>query len=488
MKRIACLIVSFFIIILTLPSCETILSVDAPLIEANSNGSSASITLDVNKDWTASCSADWCDISPTKGDKDVKSIRVSVQSNKTYSDRVCLITIVSKDKSITVSVKQVQNDELLVETSDVTISDKQQSFAVNVSSNIKYSVSIESSWIKHIGTKALTPNTLTFEAEANNTMDARTGIIKLIQNGGSIERDVVVKQKQKDSIIVSANSISFDWNNATTSIGITANVDFQIKIPEDCGWLHADRTGSKREYQLNVYADDFILTPYSNWNTDYPAREGIITLTAGDVTKQIAVSQRFRDYIWISQDNLELYEGFSASITTQTFLHSGINHNLVWESNNEDVATVEEGNIVAVSKGQAIITVRNQDNSFSAQCIVNVKKVIDDVYIRAQGKNLHQYSSYFELKFHSRIYFPSVVKSVEYYSVWLCQPDGTVYDIKGTYDGYVEFKPVYWTNSTLNQWDLDYFCRWYVIYQVVIDGELHELYQNLNAHLWSSSI
>ena len=469
-------------------SCETELTVDKDNLEAPCFFYTVEVTLDVNKEWTASSSAKWCQISPSSGDKTVKTIRISIENNDGYSDRECQVTINSKEKTETISVKQAQKDALIVETSTINISDKAQSFSVNVSSNINYIAIAENSWIKDINTKALSSNNLKFYAEANDSMEPRDGSIRLKQRDGLLESVILIKQNQKDSIILSCTSLELNWENAFEVIDVVSNIDYYITIPDNCTWLQAEKTGEGKDSQVHVSADDFIPLPDDGWNPSVPYRTGTIILSFEDISKEIIVTQLYRDYIWISQERLDLYPNNRTKLVAVPFLHNGINQTLIWESNNEEVATVDNGIIAAHAKGVAIITVSNSDNSFSASCIVTVKNVIDDIRIKACGKNIHQYNGYFTVVFHSRIYIPSAAKSVVYNSVWLCQPNGTVADIKGTQNGYVEFKTLYLNQNSFNDRDLDSLSMWFVIYQIEVDGVFYEFKQNIDAHTWTSNI
>ena len=81
------------ILVFSLSACTTILSINENKIEIPSSGLSTDIQLDVNKDWTASSSADWCRINPSSGDKNTKVIHVNVLQSTLYDYRECEITV-----------------------------------------------------------------------------------------------------------------------------------------------------------------------------------------------------------------------------------------------------------------------------------------------------------------------------------------------------------------------------------------------------------
>jgi hypothetical protein len=477
------LFVSTFLV-LTLISCETELIVTESSFDATSEGMKATINIDVNNDWAASSSEEWCILSPTNGDKNVHAISLTVQRNHTYNDRECYITIQSKDKSETIIVKQKQLDGIVLETSSISISDKAQIFEITVNSNIVYDVSVSCDWLAVVNTKALTSRNLVFNAEENTSLEQRTGIISFKSKDEKMFNNVIVEQKQKDSIIPSKESICFGWESSSETLKIQSNVDFEIIIPDNYGWLHVvKRALSRGFYSLDVSVDSYVPTPESVADTNVSDRTGQVVLKYGDVLKEINVSQHFRDYIWLSQDYANLYVGESIVVTAKAYLHSGINDDLYWSSSDESVATVSNGSVHAIAKGTTEINVFNADKSYCAKIPVIVKKTTDDIYVSALGASISSNS----LTLQSRLYWPSQVKSIVFYSVWLCYPDGTAYDIKGTSNGYVLFKPIYYSGS----WDASmrsYFSRWFVVYQVEVDGEVLQYSAYVNPNIFTGGL
>lgn len=484
MKHSVAFLLSILVLLPFLSSCESVLTVDPIQVETASEFVSKFISIDVNNDWEATSSAtDWCTVSPSKGNKNTTSIKITVQENTTYSDRSCNVTIVSGDKSQVISVKQSQNDAIIIETREVSISNLEQTFALNVSSNVQYDVTPQQDWIIPVETKALSSNTFTFLAEANQSMESRTGFIKIEQKNSDFFDQIKVVQKQKDSIIIPQNNIYFDWSQSSTALAYKSNVVFAILQLSGRDWLHVEKNGDNSEGSILISADTYVPTPDSGWDKDHPDRVGVIKIGGGDFFKNITITQRSFDYIWISRAEMSLYVGKSGILQAKAFLHEGIDDSLYWTSSNESVATVVDGNIQALSRGTAIITVSNSDNSFYATCVVRVKEIIDDISIAARGAYLSSAGGHAELTFHSKIYIPSEVNSVQYYSVWLCRPDGTAYDIVGTTDGYARFAPIYY-NGYLNDAVLDYFSTWFVLYQVQVDGIDRQFYRYVDAHTW----
>ena len=73
-------------------------------------------------------------------------------------------------------------------------------------------------------------------------------------------------------------------------------------------------------------------------------------------------------------DEIELFEGYDFTALTATVApENASNKALIWESSDEDVATVSpEGVITGVGEGSATITVTTVEGGFTAECVVNV--------------------------------------------------------------------------------------------------------------------
>ena len=70
-----------------------------------------------------------------------------------------------------------------------------------------------------------------------------------------------------------------------------------------------------------------------------------------------------------------LKEGETISLVATVLPENATNKNIIWTSNNENVATVANGVITGMAEGTATITVTTEDGNFTDTCIVTVEKV-----------------------------------------------------------------------------------------------------------------
>ena len=81
-------------------------------------------------------------------------------------------------------------------------------------------------------------------------------------------------------------------------------------------------------------------------------------------------------YMNIDKEKVNLIEGETTKVTATVGPQTAASKNIEWTSNNENVATIDqEGNIVSVGEGIAIITAKSLDNpNISKNVTVNVEK------------------------------------------------------------------------------------------------------------------
>lgn len=190
--------------VLGLSSCEKApeLTLTGPTsFELSADGGSATINFTANRDWRVSCSETWISVSPSSGK--------------------------AASGTVAVTVKQSANTGVLVPKTSYEITSEAQTIEVEVQKNINYTVEIEEScksWIKKVGTKALTSEKISFEITENTSYDARKGTITIIPFTGS-EQTIVVNQAAKAAIYISPDVFDLSYTGGQIEVNVKANVD-----------------------------------------------------------------------------------------------------------------------------------------------------------------------------------------------------------------------------------------------------------------------
>ena len=81
----------------------------------------------------------------------------------------------------------------------------------------------------------------------------------------------------------------------------------------------------------------------------------------------------------LNTDSLTLVEGGTATLAATITPSNATNQNVTWSSDNESVATVDNGLVTAVGSGTATITVKTEDGNYTADCTVYVAPYIPPV-------------------------------------------------------------------------------------------------------------
>lgn len=120
------------------------------------------------------------------------------------------------------------------------------------------------------------------------------------------------------------------------------------------------------------------LTDYSSTATAFAAGSeyvGVMTLEDDGFVIEEATAL---DSVWLTSDRLVLNIGDSASNSLNPIPWNYALGEVTWESSDPSVATVENGVITAVSKGDAIITATSE--GIAAECLVTVVDISGDLY------------------------------------------------------------------------------------------------------------
>lgn len=91
--------------------------------------------------------------------------------------------------------------------------------------------------------------------------------------------------------------------------------------------------------------------------------------------------------IKLNKTSLEMMEGSYETLTATLTPSNASNSNIIWSSDNTNVATVSNGTVNAKKKGEATITVKSEDGGYTASCKV---KVISTEDLKGYHSN-HEY-------------------------------------------------------------------------------------------------
>jgi Bacterial surface proteins containing Ig-like domains len=141
---------------------------------------------------------------------------------------------------------------------------------------------------------------------------------------------------------------------------------YGILSPEDNGTTtfhisKADGTSYERSYPSKLKAGDYIIIqgPFSKESSKWDKHTVVHSIT-------------------LDKKELNLVIGDSYSIRADIYNKDADNDALTWSSTNNEIAEVDqEGNITALSNGDAQIVVNAADGSASATCDIHIRNLVD---------------------------------------------------------------------------------------------------------------
>lgn len=194
--------------------------------------------------------------------------------------------------------------------------------------------------------------------------------------------------KNEDTSIGKAKSLTLSEHNVTINVGDENKILDAVIMPEfaydnKVSWKSSDESIVK-------VSENGILTAVSNGNATITvsSEDGILT----DECKVTVTDKKF-ERLSLNKTSIELTE-----IDSVYPLSANIeNSDLVWKSDNENIASVTDGVVTAKGKGKTTITVSTYDGKQTSKCAVNVNtsdntitndtffKDTDGNYIYSQG-------------------------------------------------------------------------------------------------------
>ena len=162
---------------------------------------------------------------------------------------------------------------------------------------------------------------------------------------------------------------SFDENGGTFTVNLSSNVDYNVKIGDS--WI--TETASPTTRALENSSHTFTVSRM----TSYPTRETKIVFTdeKTGITDEITVKQENTFYLNRSSYGLMEEETGTLVLTNKTGAEA------IWKSSDEAVVTIDNnGQLKAIGRGSATITVSTTDGKHQYECHVTVKNITDYIF------------------------------------------------------------------------------------------------------------
>lgn len=342
--------------------------------------SGGSITVEVksNIDYQVKIADDcknWIHESNTQSTRTLvaSNLTFSIDPSYEYDKREGQIEIVSGDKKEIVTIYQAGEGILTLTKKEFNLSNSEQDITIEVNSNFEYSVELPLvDWITENSTnnRAMSTHTINLHIKENQSYDNRSTSLRVFDKNSNLSEEVVIVQSQTNVLQLDKKEYSFDENGGSFTVNINSNVDYKIKIGDS--WIMEETTPTTRAL---VASSHTFKVAEMNVNGNRESKITISDETTG-LTDEIIVKQI--NTFYLNSNSLELTAGDNSQLLLTN--NTGISEK--WESTNDNVATVDDkGNIKALAKGNATITVSTLDGKHKCECKIVVKDITD--YISA---------------------------------------------------------------------------------------------------------
>lgn len=294
-----------------------------------------------------------------------------------YETREGRIDIVSGDKKETIKVYQSGEGILSLTQKQFNLNNSEQDIRIEISSNFEYSVDMpDVDWISENGdkTRAVSTHTINLHISENTSYDDRSASIRIYDNNSDLSEEVVINQSQLNALQLDAKEFSFDENGGSFTVNINSNINYKIRIDGD--WVK--EVISQNTRALTSKSHHFSV---AKMDGDYDREAKIIVSDS---------STGLSDEIIVKQSRSLILEPSALSMmlddTKQLKCTNKTGQELTWSSNNSEVVSVDNnGQVKALKRGTAVITVKTLDENHSYSCSITVKDITDCVTMRRTG-------------------------------------------------------------------------------------------------------
>ena len=315
--------------------------------------SSVSVNASDNFGWSASTSATWVRLSPSSG-VGVGNINIGVEDNPSTEKRNAIVTLKSSryNKTASFNVEQA-GTYLRIDTTSIgyfPLSGVKRSVAVV--SNAAWEISSCPSWIT-TSVKSGNAGNTSFDMEVKENKDlSRDGVI-VIKNAALSYRINVIQS----GVQLELGKKELPFNNAKSSDTFTIKSNSSWTVTSDKpSWCTVDQSSGSNDATIKVSVTD---------NTSESSREAIITVKAGNVSKQVKVKQD-GIILTVSEKSIPFAPGSSSKTFT-------ITSNVSWTVSSDKTSWCKVDKSSGSNNATIKVSVTDNTSESSRDAIITVK-------------------------------------------------------------------------------------------------------------------
>ncbi len=207
-----------------------------------------------------------------------------------------LTTIVLAALAASCTKPKVEPAVTLSSATTATIPTAGDVVSITFSSNVPWTAKSSESWLTLSPASGEAGEKITIKASAlkNDTNDAREA--KVTITGETATATVTVTQSQLDAMNIATTEYTVEAEGGTVEIPVSANVDYNVTIPDAVDWIHVVSTKGMVDTKITLKVDptqiyDKTEEGVPTFNADALVRTAKITV-AGAGEKQVTIGQK----------------------------------------------------------------------------------------------------------------------------------------------------------------------------------------------------
>ncbi|MDX2188444.1 MAG: BACON domain-containing carbohydrate-binding protein [Bacteroidota bacterium] len=340
------------------------LSVSPTILNFTSTGSSRTLTVASNINWTVTENASWLSTSVITGTGN-GTILVTASNSTLTGIRVAQITVSGSGINNFINVTQTGiTPNLSFSQANISYTSAGGTTAGNISSNISWTVFKNATWLSLNVSSGTGSGGLSITALANTSTGTRFGVITL--SGGGITQLINVTQTGvTPNLSFNQANISYTSAGGTTAGNISSNISWTLF--KNATWLSLNVSSGTGSGGLSITALA---------NTSTGTRLATITLTGGGLTQFINVTQTGANAnLTVSPSALSyLTTGSTTIVSITSNINWSVSNNTSWISLNtlsgfgNKLINVTASNYTVVGIRTGMVTISGN----SINCIVSV--------------------------------------------------------------------------------------------------------------------
>lgn len=233
--------------------------------------------------WNIQNNNSWVHLSETSGTGS-PTISVTVDSNTSTETRTATLSIEPGNETHVITQQGITTSLSVNPTSVTLKSTSNSSDQFNVTSNGNWTVSDDVAWLTVSPASGSNNETVTVTATSANTLTtSRNGTVTI--SGSGITRTIAITQNGTPitpSLTVNPTSLTLGSAlNSSDQINVTSNVSWTAS--DDAPWLTVSPASGSNNETVKVTA--------ISANTSTTSRSGTVTITGGEITRTVSVTQ-----------------------------------------------------------------------------------------------------------------------------------------------------------------------------------------------------